>query len=152
MRFKWFNKKTFIIIVILILFTFMLFPLSFSHKLSNSQEVWITYSENIYSDHQVDRKNHQFTYNNGSEEYHAICKVLQKHKYHCNFRTIINSSIVSGSGNGDLEISTSDGNFIKIMDSGQVMVNNHVYSLGYFGSGSAKKLLQEVRQILISDN
>ena len=70
--------------------------------------------------------------------------------YHFTTKTLTNSSQMSSSSKPQMIMLFGD-KMLVISDSGEILLDNHVYRMGYSGGKDAKKMMKSINKILKSE-
>ena len=132
------------ILIVAIIAIVMLSPYSFEKYTASSKMIQVTSTDTVTKDANGKKKQQVYSYKKDDKKYTEIVNVLDQYSYHFTTKTLTNSSQMSDSmlfGNKMLVIS----------DSGEILLDNHVYRMGYSGGKDAKKMMKSINKILKSE-
>lgn len=142
-----------IVIIILILCVLFLWPRSFADVSRAVESIAVVVVEESF-----DHDNATYIYDKKDSEFKEIMKILNQYSYHLSLRTISNylSDNVSLGGNKagywlNIYLYTEpdrQGECYDILSggTGDIIVNNGVYRIGYWGNDTALNMMDEVCQ------
>lgn len=134
----------FISIIIGIIF---LYPFPLDEIISNDGGLTVIYMEAIGVDEKpIEYK--KYYYEADSTEYERIKQILSKYTYHRNMRSFRDISSFVGNDAGYLLRLYSGENSMVSSGTGEIMINNHVYNIGYWGNEKALSLMEEIHSVL----
>ena len=97
-----------------------------------------------------DRMVYVYTNKKDDKKYTEIVNVLDQYSYHFTTKTLTNSSQMSDSSKPQM-IMLFGNKMLVISDSGEILLDNHVYRMGYSGGKDAKKMMKSINKILKSE-
>lgn len=126
------------------------YPLSFYDTEGNNVYFTIVYTEITLppNDHKLDTK--QFTLEPGSDKLSQIQEVLTKYTYHRGPRSWSSDLSVKGNDAGYWLTIYSENNNIFCGGTGEIVVNNRVYRMGYWGNQKSLAFMEEIRDVLMT--
>ena len=116
------------ILIVAIIAIVMLSPYSFEKYTASSKMIQVTSTDTVTKDANGKKKQQVYSYKKDDKKYTEIVNVLDQYSYHL-------------FGNKMLVIS----------DSGEILLDNHVYRMGYSGGKDAKKMMKSINKILKSE-
>ena len=96
------------------------------------------------------KKQQVYSYKKDDKKYTEIVNVLDQYSYHFTTKTLTNSSQMSDSSKPQM-IMLFGNKMLVISDSGEILLDNHVYRMGYSGGKDAKKMMKSINKILKSE-
>ena len=96
------------------------------------------------------KKQQVYSYKKDDKKYTEIVNVLDQYSYHFTTKTLTNSSQMSDSSKPQMIILFGN-KMLVISDSGEILLDNHVYRMGYSGGKDAKKMMKSINKILKSE-
>ena len=124
------------ILIVAIIAIVMLSPYSFEKYTASSKMIQVTSTDTVTKD--ANGKKKQQVY------------VLDQYSYHFTTKTLTNSSQMSDSSKPQM-IMLFGNKMLVISDSGEILLDNHVYRMGYSGGKDAKKMMKSINKILKSE-
>ena len=136
----------------------MLWPLSLIDAITDNAEMRIVvWDFETKENGQFDTISTDYTFQPGSDEYIQILRILEKYSFHRSFRSFFNNTSMSGENgaNYNLQIFFIDeGSLSKSIitgGTGEIVVNDRVYRIGYWGNKRALEMMNEIRCVLKID-
>ena len=133
----------------------MLWPLSLTDAITDDAEMRIIVVDlGVKENGQFDMTSTNYVFQPDSEEYVQIQKILDKYSFHRSFRSFFNDTSMSGKNGADYNLQiyfVEKGNLSKSISTfgtGEIAVNNRVYSVGYWGNKKALAMVNEIRNVL----
>ena len=96
------------------------------------------------------KKQQVYSYKKDDKKYTEIVNVLDQYSYHFTTKRLTNSSQMSDSSKPQM-IMLFGNKMLVISDSGEILLDNHVYRMGYSGGKDAKKMMKSINKILKSE-
>ena len=122
---------------------FFLWPMSFGDVVSEEKELSVVYMDTDMRDIR------RYQFQPDSEEFEQIVQVLEGYSFHRSFRTVLSGSGMEGNDAGYwLHLYSGTDGGIDCGGTGEVMVDNRVYRMGYFGNGAALDMMEEILAVL----
>lgn len=137
------------ILIIGILAAVMLVPYSFEKYTASSKMIQVTSSDTVIKDAKGKKKQQVYSFKKDDKKYKEIVNVLDKYSYHFTTKTITNSSQMSQSSKPQM-IMLFGNKMLVISDSGEILLDNHVYRMGYSGGKDAENMMKSINKILKS--
>lgn len=137
------------ILIIAILAVVMLAPYSFEKYTGSSKLIQVTSTETVTKDANGKKKQQVYSFKKDDKKYKEIVNVLDQYSYHFTTKTITNSSQMSSSSKPQM-IMLFGKKMLVISDSGEILLDNHVYRIGYSGGKDAKNMMKSINKILKS--
>ena len=129
------------IVFILVLNCVFLYPLSFENVISNSTDLYLVYIETGITDGMVQHESTDYRFAADSEEVEQIQQILQRYSYHRCLRSWSDNAHIDDNGAGYwLQLYSGDNNII-CGGTNAIIVNNHVYHIGYWGNQKALSII-----------
>ena len=128
------------ILIVAIIAIVMLSPYSFEKYTASSKMIQVTSTDTVTKD----------SYKKDDKKYTEIVNVLDQYSYHFTTKTLTNSSQMSDSSKPQM-IMLFGNKMLVISDSGEILLDNHVYRMGYSGGKDAKKMMKSINKILKSE-
>ena len=132
------------VLIVAIIAIVMLSPYSFEKYTASSSTDTVTKDANGKKKQQV------YSYKKDDKKYTEIVNVLDQYSYHFTTKTLTNSSQMSDSSKPQM-IMLFGNKMLVISDSGEILLDNHVYRMGYSGGKDAKKMMKSINKILKSE-
>ena len=134
------------ILIVAIIAIVMLSPYSFEKYTASSKMIQVTSTDTVTKDANGKKKQQVYSYKKDAE----IVNVLDQYSYHFTTKTLTNSSQMSDSSKPQM-IMLFGNKMLVISDSGEILLDNHVYRMGYSGGKDAKKMMKSINKILKSE-
>ncbi len=154
---KYLKHTLFIVIILMIIIAaFMLWPLSLREVLKNSSDMTVSLtSEQTFSNKEdlakTSNQKNSFSLQVNSVEYRKIMEILEDYSYHCNWNSFIPYRSFTGKGE-TLILYTGNNGFIIDAETGKVFVDKeneeHIYRVDYFGHRQTKQLASRIKEVL----
>jgi len=146
-------KKKFITITIILIFLIIgiifLYPLSFENIISSNDDLGVVYIKNVGSDGKPQHESTDYYYKSDSEEMKQIQQILRKYTYHRGLRSWSKNNLMEGENGSGYWLHLYFGeNSIISGGTGEIIVNNYIYRIGYWGNKKAITLMEEIRKVL----
>ena len=133
------------ILIVAIIAIVMLSPYTASSKM-----IQVTSTDTVTKDANGKKKQQVYSYKKDDKKYTEIVNVLDQYSYHFTTKTLTNSSQMSDSSKPQM-IMLFGNKMLVISDSGEILLDNHVYRMGYSGGKDAKKMMKSINKILKSE-
>ena len=137
----------------------MLWPLSFTNAITGDAEMRIIiWDLGIKESGHFDTTSIDYIFQPDSDEYTKIWNILDKYSFHRSFRSFFKDTSISGRKGADYNLQiyfVEEGKLsrsINTLGTGEIVVNDRVYRIGYWGNKKAIKLMDEVRSVLENNN
>lgn len=138
------------IVLLLVLSCAFLYPLSFKNVISNTDDLYVVYTETGVTDGMAQQESTEYQFASDSEEIQQILQILQKYSYHRSLRSMSGNSSLDGNKAGYwLKLYSNDNNII-CGGTNEIIVNDHVYHIGYLGNQKALSLMEEIRSVIMA--
>ena len=137
-----------IVFILIILGIILLYPLPLDEIVSTDDGLSVIYMGNIGIDEKSNIEYKKYYYEAGSTEFEQIKQILSKYKYHRNMRSFRDISSFVGNDAGYLLRLYSGENSMVSSGTGEIMINNHVYNIGYWGNEKALSFMEEIHSVL----
>jgi uncharacterized ion transporter superfamily protein YfcC len=134
------------ILIVAIIAIVMLSPYSFEKYTASSKMIQVTSTDTVTKDANGKKKQQVYSYKKDDKKYTEIVNVLDQYSYHFTTKTLTNSSQMSDSSKPQMIML-----LLVISDSGEILLDNHVYRMGYSGGKDAKKMMKSINKILKSE-
>ena len=145
------TMKIVVAVLIIAVFAFvMLSPYSFEKYTASSKLIQITSTDTVTKDAKGKKKQQVYSFKPGDKKYTEITNVLDQYSYHFTTKTLTNSSQMSESSKPQM-IMLFGKKMLVISDSGEILLDDHVYRMGYSGGKDAKKMMKSINKILKSN-
>ena len=138
------------ILIVAIIAIVMLSPYSFEKYTALSKMIQVTSTDTVTKDANGKKKQQVYSYKKDDKKYTEIVNVLDQYSYHFTTKTLTNSSQMSDSSKPQM-IMLFGNKMLVISDSGEILLDNHVYRMGYSGGKDAKKIMKSINNILKSE-
>ena len=125
-------------------------PYSFEKYTAPSKMIQVTSTDTVTKDANGKKKQQVYSYKKDDKKYTEIVNVLDQYSYHFTTKTLTNSSQMSDSSKPQM-IMLFGNKMLVISDSGEILLDNHVYRMGYSGGKDAKKMMKSINKILKSE-
>jgi hypothetical protein len=136
--------------VVIVFGLIMLWPLPFSNGITNDTELWIQLIDIDVENGLPNNTVSNYRIQSDSEEYILILQILGKYSFHRSFRTFFSDTSINGNNAGFwLHLYSGEKQMIS-GGTGEVIINNRVYRIGWFGNKKALSLMNNLRSILDS--
>lgn len=112
--------------------------------------IQVTSTDTVTKDANGKKKQQVYSYKKDDKKYTEIVNVLDQYSYHFTTKTLTNSSQMSDSSKPQM-IMLFGNKMLVISDSGEILLDNHVYRMGYSGGKDAKKMTKSINKILKSE-
>ena len=112
--------------------------------------IQVTSTDTVTKDANGKKKQQVYSYKKDDKKYTEIVNVLDQYSYHFTTKTLTNSSQMSDSSKPQM-IMLFGNKMLVISDSGEILLDNHVYRMGYSGGKDAKKMMKSINKILKSE-
>lgn len=144
-------KKVIIGVIILIFFAtgiIFLYPLSFENIILNDNDLNVVYIKvRVINDGPLQNAT-SYYYESGSEKIGQIQQILSKYTYHRGIRSWSKDTTLEGNDAGYwIQLYSGERNII-CGGTGEIIVDGHIYHIGYWGNKKALKLMDEIRELL----
>ena len=123
-----------IVFILIILGIILLYPLPLDEIVSTDDGLSVIYMGDIRIDEKSNIEYKKYYYEADSTEFKQIKQILSKYKYHRNMRSFRDISSFVGNDAGYLLRLYSGENSMVSNGTGEIMINNHVYNIGYWGN------------------
>ena len=137
------------ILIVAIIAIVMLSPY-FEKYTASSKMIQVTSTDTVTKDANGKKKQQVYSYKKDDKKYTEIVNVLDQYSYHFTTKTLTNSSQMSDSSKPQM-IMLFGNKMLVISDSGEILLDNHVYRMGYSGGKDAKKMMKSINKILKSE-
>ena len=134
------------ILIVAIIAIVMLSPYSFEKYTASSKMIQVTSTATVTKDANGKKKQQVYSYKKDDKKYTEIVNVLDQYSYHFTTKT----SQMSDSSKPQM-IMLFGNKMLVISDSGEILLDNHVYRMGYSGGKDAKKMMKSINKILKSE-
>ena len=131
------------ILIVAIIAIVMLSPYSFEKYTASSKMIQVTSTDTVTKDANGKKKQQVYSYKKDDKKYTEIVNVLDQY-------SLTNSSQMSDSSKPQM-IMLFGNKMLVISDSGEILLDNHVYRMGYSGGKDAKKMMKSINKILKSE-
>ena len=138
------------ILIVAIIAIVMLSPYSFEKNTSSTKIIQVDSTHTVTKDANGKKKQQVYSYKKDDKKYTEIVNVLDQYSYHFTTKTLTNSSQMSDSSKPQM-IMLFGNKMLVISDSGEILLDNHVYRMGYSGGKDAKKMMKSINKILKSE-
>ena len=138
------------VLIVAVLAFVMLSPYSFEKYTASSKMIQVTSTDTVTKDANGKKKQQVYSYKKDDKKYTEIVNVLDQYSYHFTTKTLTNSSQMSDSSKPQM-IMLFGNKMLVISDSGEILLDNHVYRMGYSGGKDAKKMMKSINKILKSE-
>jgi hypothetical protein len=133
----------------------MLWPLSLTDAITDDAEMRIVVWDFVTNENgQFDTISADYTFQLGSDEYIQIRRILDKYSFHRSFRSFFNDTSMSGKNGADFNLQiyfVDEGSLSKSINTfgtGEILVNDRVYRIGYWGNKKALEMMNDIRGVL----
>lgn len=145
-------KKKIIIGVIILIFLvtgiIFFYPLSFKKIVINNYDLNVVYIKVDIINGKPQQNSTNYYYKAGSEKTRQIQQILRKFSYHRGIRSWSKNNTLEGNDAGYwIQLYSGESNII-CGGTGEIIVNSHVYHIGYWGNKKALALMGEIREVL----
>lgn len=106
----------------------------------------ISFVKSEFSDNKPVNKTYRYEINESSAKFHKVTDTLSKYRYHLSMSTLTKNTL-SANIRYSFIISAAN-NTISFCDDSKIIINGSVYKIGYWGNRKAKKLCNELINIL----
>ncbi len=144
-------KKAIIGVIILIFLTSVIiffYPLPFERNIQNDYDLNVVYIRVSLVNGEPQQNSTSYHYESGSKEIGRIKQILRKYSYHRGIRSWSKNNTMEGNDVGYWIQLYSGENNIIMGGTGEIIVNNHIYHIGYWGNSKAQTLMEELREVL----
>lgn len=128
---------------------FMLSPSSFGKYSDSAAQVQVTSSLTVSKDAKGKKKQDVYTFKRGSKEFQKIAAILDDASYHFTFKTFTNSSQFGQRSQAEMVL-ILDKNVLIFSNSGEIIINNRVYHVGYFGADAGQKMIKKINAVVLA--
>ena len=111
--------------------------------------IQVTSTDTVTKDANGKKKQQVYSFKKDDKKYTEIVNVLDQYSYHFTTKTLTNSSQMSSSSTPQM-IMLFGNKMLVISDSGEILLDNHVYRMGYSGGKDAKNMMKSINKILKS--
>ena len=122
----------------------------FFENIQHHLNIQVTSTDTVTKDANGKKKQQVYSYKKDDKKYTEIVNVLDQYSYHFTTKTLTNSSQMSDSSKPQM-IMLFGNKMLVISDSGEILLDNHVYRMGYSGGKDAKKMMKSINKILKSE-
>lgn len=133
-----------LLFVLISFFGFLLWPLSFLNTVTDCSTVTVWYVNNNLEHEPSLRK----VFGSDTEEFSQIWNVLNDFSYHRSLRTLFGNASMEGNAAGYwLFIYIGEGEnrtTITCGGTGEIMINSHVYKMGYWGKKVSLSFMEQI--------
>ena len=129
------------ILIVAIIAIVMLSPYSFEKYTASSKMIQVTSTDTVTKDANGKKKQQVYSYKKDDKKYTEIVNVLDQYSYHFTTKTLTNSSQMSDSSKPQM----------IMLFGNEILLDNHVYRMGYSGGKDAKKMMKSINKILKSE-
>ena len=134
------------IIVMFIISAFvMLKPRGFADY-SSSDYINATYVKLSAQAGIVQNDSESFQFSPNDPEFQKILDIFKNYRYHLNWRTFTNSTTIEGLAQS-IHLSFGD-IFIIITDNSNILINQTLYNIDYFGAAQSNAMIDELKSAL----
>lgn len=137
------------ILIVGIIAAVMLSPYSFEKYTASSKLIQVTSADTVTKDANGKKKQQVYSFKKDDKKYTEIVNVLDQYSYHFTMKTLTNSSQMSQSSTPQM-ILLFGKTMLVVSDSGEILLDNHVYRMGYSGGKDAKNMMKSINKILKS--
>ena len=142
-------KIVVVVLIVAVLAFVMLSPYSFEKYTASSKLIQVTSTDTVTKDANGKKKQQVYSFKQGDKKYTEIVDVLDQYSYHYTTKTLTNSSQMGESSKPQM-IMLFGKKMLVISDSGEILLDDHVYRMGYSGGKDAKNMMKSINKILKS--
>jgi hypothetical protein len=126
-------KTVIVAAVIVVILGAFFWPFYMDHYIKYEKKIEVGVSKTVVSGGKKKMGLETYTYKEGTEEFQKIVKIVKKYPYHCYIKTF--SGMTQMYGSTESYIILTDGtDRIVFSGSGEVLINNRLYRIGYVGN------------------
>ena len=133
------------ILIVAIIAIVMLSPYSFEKYTASSKMIQVTSTDTVTKDANGKKKQQVYSYKKDDKKYTEIVNVLDQYSYHFTTKTLTNSSQMSDSSKPQM-IMLFGNKMLVISDSGEILLDNHVYRMGIPKQAYVSRVLANIRK------
>ena len=135
------------VLIVAVIAIVMLSPYSFEKYTASSKMIQVTSTDTVTKDANGKKKQQVYSFKKDDKKYTEIVNVLDQYSYHFTTKTLTNSSQMSTSSKPQM-IMLFGNKMLVVSDSGEILLDNHVYRMGYSGGKDAKNMMKSINKIL----
>ena len=109
--------------------------------------IQVTSTDTVTKDANGKKKQQVYSFKKDDKKYTEIVNVLDQYSYHFTTKTLTNSSQMSTSSKPQM-IMLFGNKMLVVSDSGEILLDKHVYLMGYSGGKDAKNMMKSINKIL----
>ncbi len=124
-------------------------PFSFSDVIMDNTDLFVVYIDTALESGMPKHTTTTYQFQPGSEEFAQIEQILNNYSFHRSLRTFFNDASMDGNDAGYWLHLYSGENTILCGGTGEIVVNDHIYRIGYWGNETALSMMGEISKLLM---
>ncbi len=137
-----------LILVIVVIGMVSLWPLSFSGIIADDADLIVVRTDAEIEDDAPKHTVTNYQFQPDTTEFAQIKQILNNYSFHRSLRTFFDDASIDGNdARYWLHIYSGENN-ITCGGTGEIIVNSHVYRIGYWGNKTALSMMEEISDLL----
>ena len=126
-----------------------LWPLSFSGVITDNADLFVVHIDADIENGIPKHTSRNYQFQPDSKEFTQIQQILDRYTFHRSLRTFFDDVSMEGNDAEYWLHLYSGENQILCGGTGEIIVNNHVYRIGYWGNKTALSMMEEISDLLM---